>query len=132
MENAFGMLCQRFQIYQRTMHLKPEKADAVIKATVALHNFFTEGDDQLLQTVQRRETQMRQEEEAGRVPPREEQPTFPSFGVLHPTDKRNAPNPAKATRDYLRDYFADPNCGGVSWQRRSAFIGAYEDMITED
>ncbi|XP_047499503.1 uncharacterized protein LOC125045951 [Penaeus chinensis] len=39
-ENAFGILSQRFRIYQRTLNLLPDNADNVIFATCILHNYL--------------------------------------------------------------------------------------------
>lgn len=39
-ENAFGILCQKFRIYYRTINLSPENVDNVILATCCLHNFL--------------------------------------------------------------------------------------------
>jgi hypothetical protein len=40
-ENAFGILSQEFQIYQRTLHSLPENVD-IIFATCILHNYLTD------------------------------------------------------------------------------------------
>jgi hypothetical protein len=40
-ENAFGILRQKFQIYQRTLQSLPENAD-IIFATCILHNYLRE------------------------------------------------------------------------------------------
>ena len=42
MENTFGILAQRFRIYNKRMQLSDYNADIIIKATCALHNFLTE------------------------------------------------------------------------------------------
>jgi hypothetical protein len=39
-ENAFWILSQRFQIYQRTVRSLPENADNIIIATCTLHNYL--------------------------------------------------------------------------------------------
>lgn len=39
-ENAFGILSQKFLIYQRTLNLDPENADVIVYATCLLHNFM--------------------------------------------------------------------------------------------
>jgi hypothetical protein len=38
-ENAFGILSQKFQIYQRTLHSLPENADNIIFVTCILHKY---------------------------------------------------------------------------------------------
>jgi len=39
-ENAFGILCQKFQIYRRTVQSLPENADYIIFATCILHSYL--------------------------------------------------------------------------------------------
>ena len=39
-ENAFGLLAQRFRILRTTINLEPEKCDLVVLASCALHNFL--------------------------------------------------------------------------------------------
>lgn len=39
-ENVFGILTQRFRIYQRRLQMSPEHIDDVILATCCLHNFL--------------------------------------------------------------------------------------------
>lgn len=40
-ENAFGILAQRFRIFHKRIQLDPENVDQIVKATVLLHNFLT-------------------------------------------------------------------------------------------
>ena len=44
-ENAFGILVQRWQIFNRRLQLLPENVDHVIKACCVLHNYLTEAKD---------------------------------------------------------------------------------------
>ena len=44
-ENAFGILAQRFRLFNRRIPLIPENVDRVVKATCVLHNFLTEKKD---------------------------------------------------------------------------------------
>lgn len=39
-ENAFGLLSQKFRIYNRRMQVKPENADIIILSTCVHHNFI--------------------------------------------------------------------------------------------
>ena len=41
-ENVFGILRQKFQIYQRTLQSLPENEDNIIFATCILHNYLTD------------------------------------------------------------------------------------------
>ena len=40
MENAFGILSEKFQIYQRTLKSLPENADNIIFANCILYNYL--------------------------------------------------------------------------------------------
>jgi hypothetical protein len=42
MDNAFGILGQKFQNYQRTLTSLPESGDSIIFATYILHNYLRE------------------------------------------------------------------------------------------
>ena len=46
MENAFGILASRFGIYQSTIVQEPESAKKFVLASVALHNFLRDCNDQ--------------------------------------------------------------------------------------
>lgn len=46
-ENAFGILAQKFGIYQRWLRLKPENIKTVVLATCCLHNFCKSDNFQL-------------------------------------------------------------------------------------
>lgn len=43
-ENAFGILSQKFRIYNRRMHLKPEYAEKIVLTTCILYNFIRRGE----------------------------------------------------------------------------------------
>lgn len=42
-ENAFGILAQKFRIYNRRIQLNPENADKVVMTTCILHNYIKSG-----------------------------------------------------------------------------------------
>jgi hypothetical protein len=44
-ENAFGILSPKFQIYQRTLQSLPENGDNIIIATCNLHNYLRQQGD---------------------------------------------------------------------------------------
>ena len=39
-ENAFGLLTQRWRIYNRKLRLHPDNVTKVVKGTIVLHNFI--------------------------------------------------------------------------------------------
>ena len=41
-ENAFGILAQRFRLYNRRLQLKPTTVKFIVKATCVLHNYLRE------------------------------------------------------------------------------------------
>ena len=41
-ENCFGILAQRFRLYNRRLQLKPETVKIIVKATCVLHNYLRE------------------------------------------------------------------------------------------
>lgn len=45
-ENAFGILSARWQVFLTTMSVTPDNADHIIMSAVLLHNFIMMGDHQ--------------------------------------------------------------------------------------
>ena len=107
-ENAFGILASRWRIYHRSMNLTPDKADSVIKATVALHNLLTTKDDEITAAyLSREETDEEPDELVG----------------LAASNSRNPPANEKDVRDRLKVYFS--TTGQVSWQRERAYLDVF-------
>ena len=44
-ENVFGILSQKFQLYNRRLRIKPENADKIIMTTCILHNFIRDSNN---------------------------------------------------------------------------------------
>lgn len=91
-ENAFGILCQKFRIYYRKICLSPEHIDNVILATCVLHNFLRD-DRVLLENENTGEIQLQD---------------LPRIGG-------NFGNDGIQIRDKFKDYFNSPQ-GSLAWQ----------------
>ena len=103
-ENAFGILTQRWELYKKPIALSPDKVDACVRATVALHNWLTKPNDAITAAVL--------QENRAFTPPR-------GMSDLAPTQHRNATVRAKHIRDYMAHYCM--NKGSVHWQRSRAY-----------
>jgi hypothetical protein len=102
-ENAFGLMCQRFRIFYRKIQMDPRYLTDVVKACVVLHNYLTP------------EVHDTDEDE-------DEIPT--TYGVLGLQDlirKKGGNTPKEATlyRDMLRGYFMYPNA--TEWQKETTY-----------
>ncbi|XP_046472544.1 uncharacterized protein [Neodiprion pinetum] len=93
-ENVFGILTQKFRIYQRRIKLSPEHVDSVILATCCLHNFLMNDDPPIRQSVH----------DSGAY-------TLNPMGNIG----GNATAEAIAVRDKFKDYF-NSAAGSVDWQ----------------
>lgn len=91
-ENAFGILCQKFRLYYRKICLSPEHIDNVILATCVLHNFLR--DDRVLL----------ENENTGEIKLQD----LPRIGG-------NFGNDGIQIRDKFKDYFNSPQ-GSLAWQ----------------
>ena len=47
MENAFGILANRWRLYHHHIYLNPDNDTTVVKATVVLHNILTLPNDKV-------------------------------------------------------------------------------------
>lgn len=101
-ENAFGLLTQRFQIYQRRLKMHPHNADTVILETCCLHNFLTT--------------------EVSAETPREDPPKQDNTAFLNlRRTGGNTTVEAVNVREQFREYFA--TVGSVPWQERMVTQG---------
>ncbi|XP_050300615.1 uncharacterized protein LOC126739132 [Anthonomus grandis grandis] len=94
-ENAFGILCRRFRIYERRLSMTPEHINIVVAATCCLHNFLITNvglQDDLKENNETLE---------GLV-------NLPHFGG-------NATQLALSIRDKFKQYFVS-NFGSLPWQ----------------
>ena len=94
-ENAFGILTQRFRIFQKPIAISVDRVDDIIKAACCLHNFLLRGGNNTPFN------------ETGDGAPC---CTLNSMG----STGRNASTAALTARDVFADYFAGE--GAVPWQ----------------
>ena len=116
-ENAFGIIANRFRILRRPMNLHPEKVTRIVPAICTLHNF-------LLATKQAKSNYAYQgllDHEDPRthiVTPgewRQEIAPQNAFLPLQPATNHNYSNAAKDIRKELTEYFMTSS-GEVPWQ----------------
>ena len=106
-ENAFGILTQRWGIYDRRITLSPEKVDSCVRATVVLHNYLSKTNDAITARVLQDGFDVREELRNAR-----------GLAPLQATRQRNPCARAKEVWEYLANYFQ--NKGSVHWQRQAA------------
>ena len=110
-ENAFGILANRFRIFHTSICLKEENIDAVVLASCILHNMLRNqvvgsqeaGDFWNPDTQELQEGTWRSD---------------PAVGQPLPQSQQRATQAAKHQRECLKNYFNSPQ-GSVPWQNRS-------------
>lgn len=100
-ENAFGILAQKFRIYNRRIQAKPENVDHIILATCILHNFIKKYD---ANTYTYERTNENMNETAGQA----RLENLPMQGG-------NATRDAFRVRELFKHYF-NSDVGSVPWQ----------------
>ena len=117
-ENAFGILANRFRVFQQPMLVEPAKVVTITKAACALHNYLR--TQTLTRQVYTPTSLMDQEDVlTGQIRQgtwRGEQPSRGLLSLVASAD-RNPPQEAKHVRDEYCAYFN--TSGAVSWQRRA-------------
>ncbi|KAJ8353280.1 hypothetical protein SKAU_G00208490 [Synaphobranchus kaupii] len=101
-ENSFGILASKWEIYQRRIKLQPHNIDKVIKATCVLHNYLIK----TLSLVSHPAPEARAEARAGgveRLQPCGNHPSREAFNL----------------REIYKDYFM--STGKVKWQHAACF-----------
>lgn len=113
-ENAFGILSNKWSIFHRPMNLTPAHASNVVKACCVLHNFvrkkegkFTIHDDVFGSVADEQEVSV----DVGEV--------GEAFASLHAA-RGNTTNVAKQMRNVLSQFFI--NQGSVPWQNQRVGI----------
>ena len=95
-ENAFGILANRFRIFLTKINLSPEKVKQVVLAACCIHNY-------LIENTQPHGSSPRQNGTDGQM------------AVMPPTVRHSSSQSAKSQRDLLKDYFL--TSVSVSWQK---------------
>jgi hypothetical protein len=103
-ENAFGILANRFRVFHRTMDQRPQTADKIVKATCVLHNMLRMGASSYGGSSDVTDFLDATPEDDGST----------AWQPLKATKSR-ASNEAFKIRDNYRDYFMSP-VGQVAWQ----------------
>lgn len=108
-ENAFGMLANRFRVFLTTINLSPDKVVDIILAACCLHNFMVENNmHTYISAVDVEDTDQLQFTSG----------TWrddPQLSGLLATSGRNPPQNAKKQRTELTNYFVS-DFGSVPWQ----------------
>ncbi|XP_064470075.1 uncharacterized protein LOC135384820 [Ornithodoros turicata] len=114
-EKAFGVLCSRWQIFRAPLRHSPERATAIIKATIALHNYLqTQRTTRPLYLPP--EIVDVEDIATGTVRPGSWRQAVSNHGAMRPLQRPggNCSNSAKAVRELYTQYFS--NEGQVGWQ----------------
>lgn len=109
-ENAFGMLANKFRVLQTTIALEPSKVEKVLLACIALHNFLLKHNDQNYTPLNIIGTETREDRPVENASCAQDQLLL----SLRPDSGRNASREAKDIRNQFMAYFT--NEGAVSWQ----------------
>ena len=107
-ENAFGILAQRFRIYDRRLGISLTTCISLVKATCVLHNFLTEERKDVAAVMAR----LNPDGHAYLGPNAGIQP-IPYLRGYHSTKE------AQCVRDIYKDYFVGPH-GSIPWQQHQA------------
>lgn len=109
-ENAFGIMSNRFRFLLSKVYLQPEDAQNAVLAATCLHNFLIKNQrmNYLTNGVADNEDF---DHHVIHGTWREDQ----QLTGLQPTRNRNSACSAKAQRDALKEYFSSP-LGAVPWQ----------------
>lgn len=117
-ENAFGLLVARFRILQRPINLVPAKADMVVLACCALHNFLRKHDT-ARSTYSASGSVDVEDEDTGYVRPGTWRAQEASWATkkIWKQGTNNASKEAMELRDHLHDYVNF--CNKLPWQDRT-------------
>lgn len=115
-ENAFGILCARFQCLGRTMYCAPDRAQKIISACCHLHNFLINIPDSPYCAPNFADSY----DNNGDLVEGNWRFMGPSLFSVQGV-RGSYRNGAKQIRDALKDYVNSPQ-GSVEWQRKAIFL----------
>ena len=113
-ENMFGILANRWRVFQTTMHLSPERATSVTLSALILHNYLLKSPSKGIYCSP---GLIYQEDEQGNVVAgswRTELMTEEFRALAPQCHGNNISNSSKYIREVFMDYFM--NEGAVIWQ----------------
>jgi len=121
-ENAFGIMCARWQCLARTMFVTPDMAQKMIGACCRLHNFLMKNQKDTYAPPGFTDAY----DENGDVIPGSFRTSIQNnslFNTSVTNGLRGRPHKSSASqvRDHLKGYFNSTE-GGVSWQLKSIFL----------
>lgn len=115
-ENTFGILTSKFQIFHRSIKMLPEGVQRVIAACVVLHNMCRDKCGKQYMPEGSVDREVRNE-----VTPGAWRHHATPLESIPPIAGRNTYKRAKMLRDRMADYFVTPE-GELPWQYQSAHV----------
>ena len=119
-ENAFGILANRFGIFQTTIALPPDKVEVIILASCALHNFLCQKSPSVYTPDGFIDHETTAGSEHTFVPGLWRERNTSAFLSLEPQPARMHVRNAKDVQRELLKYFNSTD-GAVPWQWRLVF-----------
>ena len=114
-ENAFGILANRWRVLLTTMQIAPQRSEAVILAACALNNLILTDHPNLNRRLADREDSVTHDITQG------EWRNGPAMEQLEALRGNTSSNAGKAVRQYLTNYFVS-DVGAVPWQEEQSRI----------
>ena len=114
-ENAFGVLGNRWRVLTRKIEVSTERAQLIVLAACSLHNLIRKRYPNVTSNLFDREDPVTHNVNMG------EWRDGPVMEQLEALKGNNATKAGKAYREYLTKYFMSP-AGSVSWQEKQARI----------
>ena len=118
MENAFGILANRWRVFRAPINLAPEKVEVIVLAACCLHNYLR-SKSATRQIYTPHDIVDHEDELSGTVVPGAWRADLPSQSMLpvNPCGSNFYSAEAKDVRKEFEDFFVS-DAGAVSWQQR--------------